>query len=492
MDELPIREKTALEDLTGAKRLASLDFQRGLAIWMMVFLHVFNHMIDYSAVDAGKLFSFETGYGFFSSLFFVFAAFFGNWIGYFIIISAIVNAYATTKKALTGTPLGRLFGKQILSGIGILLAGVITESFGYYGYFGVVLRSDQPFTATAWTNPDAISAIWERFFLMEALQIIGWCMIITAIIQYFLFLRGGADKYIRNIIVLGSITLVIFILSPIIWNLVDNMAYWQKDPLLPIDDYNNNWPSDHFQAFNHGIVSYLLTIIAGDYYPLFPFLGASLLGAVMGTAMSMPNPHRRLPLIGLGLFLALLAAGGICAALLPFDITFNRPYLGFFFFLIGGQVGVIVLLFYLIEWRGKGEKFAKNIIVKYFRTWGMLALTIFGLQIWSLAPRAVFNWTMQSTNVMNELIDPFTQKGWFGIVLLFAIATILFYDLIVWLWAQVNFTGSYEWFIIKFNSLSSKQPSNRLNFKYMLNQVDWMNYKPLIKPKEVKLDEVVN
>jgi len=491
LDELPIREKTVPEDLTGTKRLASLDFQRGLAIWMMVFLHVFNHMVDYGAVDAGKLFSFEAGYGFFSSLFFVFAAFFGNWIGYFIIISAIVNAYATTKKALAGTPPRRLFGKQILTGIGILIAGAITEGFGYYGYFGAVLRSDHPFTAAAWTNPNIVNNIWRQFFHMEALQIIGWCMIITAIIQYFLFIKGGASKYLRNIIVLGSLTLVIFILSPIIWNLVDNMSYWKIPTDPSLDPYHYSWPSDVFQPYNAGIVAYLLVIVAGDYYPLFPFLGASLLGAVIGTVLAKPNPPKRLPLWGLGLFLGLLVAGGICAALLPFDITFNRPYLGFFFFLTGGQVGAILLFFYLVEWRGKSEKFAKNIVVKYFRTWGMIALTIFALQIWSLAPRAAFNWTM-SMNTMNELIDPFTQKGWFGIVLLFAIATVLFYDLLIWSWAQINFIGSYEWLIIKFSSLASKEPSNRLNFKYMLNKVDWMNYKPLIKPKEVDMDKALN
>ncbi|NHJ86072.1 MAG: hypothetical protein FK734_11465 [Asgard group archaeon] len=481
MSELEIREKPE-ETTKVVQRIASLDFQRGLAIWMMVFLHVFNHIYDYSWVDSGLLFSGQPGYDFFRSLFFAFSAFFGNWVGYFILISAIVNAYATTKKALAGFPPGRLFGKQILTGLGILLAGVVTESFGYYGYFGSVFRSGETFTAAPWIDPDIVAKLWERFFLMEALQIIGWCMIITAIIQYFLFIKGGAEKFVRNIIILGSLTIVILVLSPVIWYFVDNMSYWKQNPALPVDDYNNNWPSDEFQAYNHGIVSWILTIIAGDYYPLFPFLSTSLLGAVMGTALSIPKPAKRLPVWGGVLTLGIFVLAVISIFALPFDISFNRPYMGFYLILLGVQVGIIVLLFYLIDWRGKGAKFAKNIVVKYFRTWGMIALTIFALQIWSLVPRAVFNWTYPE-NLMSYQFG--LGQEW--IVLIFAVVTVLFYDLLIWLWAQTNFFMSFEWFIIRFSSLASKEPSKRLNFKFMLREVNWMNYLE-IRPEKTAMD----
>jgi len=136
-----------------------------------------------------------------------------------------------------------------------------------------------------------------------------------------------------------------------------------------------------------------------------------------------------------------------------------------------------VLLFYLIDWRGKGERFANNIVVKYFRTWGMVALTIFALQIWSFVPRAIFNWTIPSMNLLSEQF-PARDRGW--IVLIFAIVTILFYDLLIWFWAQINFIGTFEWIIIKLGVVITKQPSKRLNFKYMLNEVAWMNYQPLI------------
>ena len=106
----------------------------------------------------------------------------------------------------------------------------------------------------------------------------------------------------------------------------------------------------------------------------------------------------------------------------------------------------------------------------------MVALSIFALQIWSLVPRALFNWTIPSLNLMSEQFAIGSEWP----VIIFAIATILFYDLLIWSWAQINFIGSFEWMIIKFSSLATKDPSKRLNFKYMLNDIQWINYRELV------------
>ena len=61
-------------------------------------------------------------------------AFFVGWAGYFLIISAIVNALAMSKRASRGHRPAQILFKQLLTGVGLLFAAMLTEGlFGYYG-----------------------------------------------------------------------------------------------------------------------------------------------------------------------------------------------------------------------------------------------------------------------------------------------------------------------------------------------------------------------
>ncbi|MHA1202744.1 MAG: hypothetical protein ACTSQ4_09500 [Candidatus Heimdallarchaeaceae archaeon] len=464
------------------KRIASLDFQRGLAIWMMVFLHVFDHIWDYSGVEVDDLF---TNLDFGLSLILIIMAFFGGFAGYFILISSVVNSLATTKSALKGTPPGKLLFKRILTGVGILLAGRITETFGYYGYFGRVLRSgDSILAASTWTDPFALSFFWRRIFLMEALQIIGWCQIITGIIAFFLIRNGGAKKFIRNLIIYSTLAVAIFVATPFMWNWIDNLE-WANLPSMELitdwnipsanPDYHNTWPSEVLQSENASFLTYICVILSGDLYPIFPFLATSFIGSAWGLLLAKPKPSKRLPLYGGLTTLGILGIGAVLNIILGFDISFQRPPMQYFFLLLGVQFGLMILLLWLVEYRGKAQKFGNNIIVKYFRLWGTIALSVFSLQIWSLVPRAILN-PLFGINLMNEKFELLTGGWW---VLMFAVLTILCYDLLFWLWAQVNFIFSFEWFIIKLGSIPTKSVSKRLNVKEILHEVEWMDYKEM-------------
>jgi len=78
-----MRENEEIENKGKSKirRIASLDFQRGLAIWMMVFLHVWNHIYDFSWIDLGTIFQ-EANFLF--GIWVIFCGFFGGWAGYFL------------------------------------------------------------------------------------------------------------------------------------------------------------------------------------------------------------------------------------------------------------------------------------------------------------------------------------------------------------------------------------------------------------------------
>ncbi|MHA1115863.1 MAG: hypothetical protein ACTSPJ_06785 [Candidatus Heimdallarchaeaceae archaeon] len=136
-----------------------------------------------------------------------------GWI--FPLISSTVNALASVKKVRKSGSAERVLAKQILTGIGVLIAGRLTEAFGYYGYFGRVFRSGKSlFSIETWTDTHYYSFIWRRIFMVEALQIIGWAMIINAVIQFFLIKNGGAEKTVRNLMIYAS--LVVLVATPFI------------------------------------------------------------------------------------------------------------------------------------------------------------------------------------------------------------------------------------------------------------------------------------
>ncbi|MHA1816344.1 MAG: hypothetical protein ACTSX1_10080, partial [Candidatus Heimdallarchaeaceae archaeon] len=318
------------ENIPKMKRIASLDFQRGLAIWLMVFLHVFNHIWDFSGVGLNDLFS-TLNFGL--SLIIVIMAFFAGFAGYFILISSVVNSLATTKSALKGTPPGKLLLKRILTGVGILLAGRITETLGYYGYFGRVLRSgDSILTVSTWTNPFALSFFWRRIFMMEALQIIGWCQIITGIIAFFLVRNGGAKKFVRNLIIYSALAITVLVATPFMWNWIDNLTWTNLPSLELLADwdltnlvYHNSWPSEALQSENASFLTYICVILTGDLYPIFPFLATSFIGSAWGLLLAKPKPSKRLPLYGGLITLGIFVIAVVLNVILGFDLNFERP-----------------------------------------------------------------------------------------------------------------------------------------------------------------------
>lgn len=456
------------------KRIASIDFLRGLAIWMMVFLHVFNHKYDYSWVfDAGIENIFQITNPFFA-IFILFSGFFGNWVGIFILVSGVVNTVSFVKRVSRGDATSRVFLKQIMTGFGILIAGFIAESFGYYGYFGELIKTGKPFTASTWADSAIVSKIWTQIFRMEALQIIGYLMIIIAIFLFFLNRNDGYKKVKRNLFIILGLIVVIAVTTPFLWYASEQIN-WLIPASASENVYHLTWPSMDMQVENASFGTYLMMVLTGDYYPLFPYLITSLVGVGFGIVLAMEKPTKRLPLWGLLTTIILGAIGAITATFMHFDINFERPTFPFFFMLLASQVGLMTLLLWLVEYRGKSQKFGNNIIVKYFRIWGVLSLSIFVLQIYHLVPYAIFNPAFKAVNVLG---GQFGQGGEFWVLLL-AFITILFFDLIVWVWARFNFVLSLEWMIQRLSSLSTKEKPDKLNFKKILNEVEWIDYKKL-------------
>jgi hypothetical protein len=453
------------------ERIVSLDFQRGLAIWVMTFLHVFEHLYDYNWVKENpqKVFDLPLPILIVGGL----VGFFASWNAYFLLISSTVNTLSMQKRIAAGQEPKKVVLKQVLTGIGILLVGVVDESLLYWGYFGVGFRTGN------WSNT---YPLWNGFFSMGTLQIIGWSLIITGLINYLIMQDNGHQKYRRNMLVYGILTALVITLTPFVHSLVDNMNW--VVPVIPpgtevgLGDHTT-WPSIHFQAGNASLKAMLCALLAGDMQPLFPYLATSFVGAMIGLTLAKPKPVKRLPLKGALSGFGCMGLGGIFIALGFYILGNNRPALGNFLLMLGGQIAVMFFFLWLIEYRGKSEQFANKKIVKHLRMWGMVSLSIYCLKIVELFPRwflgEVYNlWFSSEANLLQASVFGFGEE--YKIILI-AAYTMVFFELIVHLWSKTNFKYSFEWFVIRFAGASTKSISERLNVQFMMNDIHWVNYK---------------
>ncbi len=456
-----------------SKRIASLDFQRGFAIWLMVFLHYIQHIYDVSwAFDLDVLFQKNI----FVIIIIALMAYLGGWAGYFLLISATVNSLAMTKRSMRGENPEKIVLKQVLTGIGILVSAYITESFMYHGYLGHALR----YGDWSYTFP-----IKGRLFMMETLHCIAWCMIINGFIHYLLIRNNGHNRFWRNLCVYSALSIVVIALTPFVYTWVDNWNW-----ATPSTSYlaqikgdtsiHETWPGEYFQSYNASFKAWIGSMIAGDLQPLFPYFATSFLGSMFGLALAQPKKMKRLPLAGGLLSLGLFLIGGILIVLgMPWDIGFRRPDLPYYLILTGGQVGIMVLFLWLIEYNGRSQKFGNRFVTRYFRRWGIIALSIYSLTIYEILPR----WIITQVTSINILTDKVTNEF---IAIIFAIIGIFFFELGIVLWSKVNFAFSFEWFIIRLGAIGHGTISNRLDYKHIMNDVEWIDYKKLIEEKADK------
>lgn len=452
---------------TQPKRIASLDFQRGLAIWFMTLMHTFEHLYDYTWVkeEPEKILELPL----IVLIFGLTLGFFLSWNAYFLLISSIVTTISMFRKMPDLDKQHQLLVKQLLTGTGILLAGLLADNLGYWGYFGQSTLSGD------WTN---LRPLYERIFAMHTLQIIGWCLIINGTVNFFLLRRNGHEKYFRNIIVYGVLVVAIITASPFIHNFVDSLP-WKipENPPPGITD-NTRWPSVYFQAENASLKAWICAILAGDMEPLFPYLATSFMGSMIGLTISRHKQVKRFPLIAGLSGIGIMGIGGIFIAFGQYNLSNGRPTLGNYLAIIGGQIAVIMLLFWAVEYRGNSERFANNPIVKHFRLWGMASLTIYCLQIFEILPRWILTVML---SVFGKPIN-LLQEAVFGLgkeylALLVGLFSILYFEALISIWSRFNFKYSFEWFIVKMTTSGSKLSTNRLNVDMIMNKVHWMSFK---------------
>ncbi|MHA1828573.1 MAG: hypothetical protein ACTSX6_07990 [Candidatus Heimdallarchaeaceae archaeon] len=451
------------------ERVASLDFLRGLAIFVMTFAHCFYHVYDYQWVidDPSLLFQypkFFVGIG-------LFIAYLGSWNTFFLLLSATVNSLGMSRSSYTSKDFNRILYKKLIAGGALVVFGQIIESFGYYGYFGYLLQGK-----IHWTDS---YEIWSAFFGIMTVQIIGWSLIITALLNYLLLRNEGHNHYLRNMLIYAFLTLSVLVLTPFVHNWVDSMN-WKIPPSLPSYEYHVSdavqWPNVHVQAYNASFFTWIMVLLAGELEPFFPCLATAFVGAMIGLTLGRPKPSKNLLKVGtLGAILSIVSAVLLIILHLPYSIMDERPALTTELIQLGGQVLVIMFMLRLVEFRGRGKIFANRKPVRYLRKWGIISLSVFWLEIFDIFPKWTLNLTFGKKYDLN-FFDRIFGYGQLMLAVLVGLYSIFWYDLLIRLWAKVNFKFGFEWFLLQFQKLGAKQYTPRINVNLILNHVNWISY----------------
>lgn len=453
------KEENAQTQEKRLKRIATLDFFRGFAIFFMTIYHVIMMIYDYHWIEN---FDNLLQLPLFVLALLGIATFFGTWHGFFLLISSIVNAYAVVGKAKRIENTHPILFKQLFTGVAIYFLGWFEQAFGYKGYFGNVIQGG------SWKN---FSFLKIALFKTQTLQSIGLCLIINGIILYFLTRKEGYDNYWRNMSFFTLLSISVLILTAYLrkWIIIYSIFNTElTDSLVPLTE---------LAIANGSFKAWIMAITTGGLLPPFPFMVTSFAGSMIGLTLANPDIHKRTPLIGILIGFLLLVFGVILIiAGAPWTTIENFAALSTYFIRFGTQLMVIWFFLFLIEFRAKGEKFGNSSIVKFFRQWGIISLTIYVLQIFQYFPRAILHLLFHSPSGINFLQDNAIGKGAELNIVLVVIFTILWFYLVILLWGKVNYLGSFEWIIIKIQSTFSKAKERRLNPEIILNQVKWISF----------------
>ncbi|MHA1734124.1 MAG: hypothetical protein ACTSU5_19450 [Promethearchaeota archaeon] len=439
------------------RRFASIDFLRGLAIFLMIFLHVIMFTLDYSIVDSINTLPLI------NIVAFVVLPFMGGLAGFFLLVSAMGNMVSMQRFLQAGKPVKDLAVRQVMGGVLLLVFAVLTEAWiGYHGALGDAIR----------LNPNAAETIYWRGHHMETIHTIAWCIILNGIVQAILS-REGRWKDTKNVVkVYVLLAVVVVALTVPMWMLASAIV-----PGYPYATYASmglansdrivQYPLEGVTNFWQYIGLFFLAAVAGHPEPVFPYLAISFVGSIIGIYMSKEREEvpRDFPrnMIGIGFAMFIVGVVGSLVTLVAvmnvhgmdqmlttyLRIWDHRAYapdgpgktwwfgwLFQFLALNGAGICMSMLVIRLVEFRGKGEQFAEK--TKFVRRFGFVAFTVYNYQFLYFFP------IMQLNLALGR--EPYALFSWSGILPLVAISLLLIHGVLV-LWEKVKYVGSLEWCI---------------------------------------------
>ncbi len=412
------------------KRIFTFDIIRAVAIIGVVYVHTLMHTwTSTSAVEGGTE---EPGF------LVLFMFYLLTMAGLFYVVMGAVNAYMMYHRLESGRNTKRQ----------MLLSSVVMGVFliGSHYIFRALFSADSGILYFYVREGEFIEPAAKWIIGTSTLAMLGWISILVPLILAGLFHGNGINKMRRNYWILGISATVLILATPVIRDsLVGYVVDWIAN--------GNYLPAIALGAFVY------------DLFPIFPYLGYGLYGAIIGLALTKEKNHSRLMrfLLVLGIFwMAVGWVGNIYYGgpdpTLYRDVThqaiFNKTFLQVSqlgLFMIFVLIGLVIFDMLPVERRKKRQK-----RFEILRKFSLVSLTIYLIEGFVWAIFIVF---------LDQIPGMGGWKNSMGIVLLAGLFHLLIWTLIVHLWDKVGYKGSIEWLVLKFIETISGKRSEKFNIK---------------------------
>ncbi|MDZ7820417.1 MAG: hypothetical protein U5N26_00625 [Candidatus Marinimicrobia bacterium] len=461
------------------KRYASVDFMRGLAIALMLVLHMVMHTLNVDAITEDF-----SGVKFIEFILMIVLPFCGGLAGFFLMVSAAGNAISMENALQRNISPSSLARRQVLGGFILLCFAMLVEGLiGYHGDLGVFVHE----SLKAASDPDLGPVRWNwdhslwRFNHFETIHTIAWCIIINGIIHSILVSREKYRDKRKLIRAYVGLAVIVLLLTPAVWGAVHCII-----PGYPAQEgtYLASYPRIGENPFGYFLLVFFLQPLAGHPEPLFPYLAVSFIGTIFGIFLTMPESRRRgkafintvlrsgmiAYFIGLAgvianIFLVVRQAGFDKGLDLYIHIWDHRgwtpdllgtPLAGWFFqflLLSGFSTLLVAAMIRLVEMRGRAKAFGDK--TRFVRRFGFVAFTNYTIQY--LYFIAMF--------ISLDLVFgiPYGRRaGLWGPTVLTIIIGMGMFALLLYLWEKIRYAGSLEWMVKQCNYFFNPVRSRRL------------------------------
>jgi len=430
------------------KRYPSFDVIRGAAIMGVLCFHVLNATYDKNAAISAALNAPLQNIPLI--LLAIFLIYLGSFDKLFILLSALVNTITIDKQwqqridsnsneETQSKAFKSILLNQLTRGGLIVVFGYISENLLNGLVLNVIIQT-----------PDAVHVAFSQLWVSNVIVLIGWGVIVSAVSYLTLLRYHQSLKRMRGILLLCA--LASLILTPIIISLLKLIpGFW------PSPD-SNWWTRD----FGTNLLFFLLAYIAAGPQPIFPYVCVAFIGVVFALDVKQSPVEKQAITqdfcIGIACFL-----GGVCLNLLHRAFpAFDVVGLDNFLMASGGAIVLLLLIFYMVEVRGKGPKFAAKTV--YFRRFGLLTLTLWCLQWVMVLPIIALDPLFGGRALEGKL------NG--GELLLVLLVIMIMWSVVLRLWEKVNFKGSFEWLTVKILSRRRKSAGERLELASSLYNIE--------------------